>query len=125
MRANNFLSIDSFSMGCIIPVPESPAAKCGCSRAAPPPSLAYRRGRVHHQINGLRRLGEGNPLAQAFGARQDHHDAVEAQRNSAVRRRAVLQRLQEEAEARLLLLGRHAEGFEDLRLNVLAMNTNG
>ena len=71
-------------------------------------TLADRRGRVHHQVNCLRGLGEGNHLSQAFRAGQNHHDAVESQRNSAVRRRAVLQRLQEEAEARLLLLRRHA-----------------
>ena len=65
--------------------------------------LGHRRRRVGHQVDGLGGLGEGNHLAQAGRAGQQHHNAVQAQRNAAVRRRAVLQRVQEEAEARARL----------------------
>jgi hypothetical protein len=40
--------------------------------------LAYRRGRVDHQIYGAGCLGEWNYFAQAFGSGQDHHYTVEA-----------------------------------------------
>src|SRR5947209_394896 len=63
-------------------------------------SLAHGRRRIHHQIHGPRRLGEWNYFAQAVSPRQDHHDPVEAERNPAVRRRAVFQRLKEKPEAR-------------------------
>src|SRR5579872_5900768 len=42
-----------------------------------------------------------------------------------MRRRAILQRLQEKSKARAGLIFGHAESMEDLALNILAMNTNG
>ena len=61
----------------------------------------HRRRRVGHQVNRLRRLRERNHFAQAGCAGQQHHDAIQAQRNASVRRRAILQRIQEESKARL------------------------
>ena len=56
-------------------------------------------GRVGHQVAGLLRLGEGDHVADVVLARQQHDDAVDAGRDAAVRRRAVLERLQQVAEA--------------------------
>ena len=60
-----------------------------------------RRRRVGHQVHGGRRLRERDHLADRALARQDRDDAVEAERDAAVRRRAVLERLEEEAEPQL------------------------
>ena len=61
--------------------------------------LSHRRWRVGHQINRLGRLGERDHLAKIGRAGQQHHYAIEPQRNAAVWRRAVLQRIEEESEA--------------------------
>jgi integrase len=68
--------------------------------------LAHRRRRFGHQVDRLRRLREGNYFAQVSRARQQHHDAIQAQRNAAMRRRAVLERVEEESEALPALLRR-------------------
>jgi hypothetical protein len=60
--------------------------------------LGYRGGGVGHQVDGFGGFGEGNDFAQAGRAGKQHDDAVEAQRDAAVRRRAVFERVQEEAE---------------------------
>jgi len=49
-------------------------------------------------------FGEGDYFAQGFFAGEEHGDAVDAERDAAVRRRAVRQRVEEEAEAAALLL---------------------
>src|ERR1700723_531633 len=86
--------------------------------------LAHRRGCVHHQIHRSRGFGEGNYFAQTFRTRQNHHDAIEAQRDSSVRRRAVFQCFQKESEARPRFFLRHAQCAEDSTLHILAVNTN-
>src|SRR5262249_42349182 len=80
--------------------------------------------RVHHQVDGLGGLGERDDLAQALGAGQEHGNAVQAQSDASMWRRAVLQRLQEEAEARPGFFFTHAQSVKDLLLNVLAVNTD-
>ena len=82
-------------------------------------------GRVDHEVDGLGGLGEGDDFAEAGGAGEDHDDAVEAEGDAAVWRRAVLERVEEEAEARLGFFVGHAEGAEDFRLHVLAVDTDG
>src|SRR5436309_3375094 len=52
-------------------------------------------GRVAHEIDGAGRLGEGDDLADIRLPRHQRHDAIESQRNSAVRRRAVIERVEE------------------------------
>ena len=87
--------------------------------------VAGRGGGVDHEVDGAGGLGEGDDLAQAGGAGQDHDDAVEAEGDAAVRRRAVLQGVEEEAETFVGLFVRHAERAEDLGLHVLAVDTDG
>src|SRR5262245_4165717 len=55
-----------------------------------------RRRRVAHQVHRLRRLREGNHLANRGLTRQQRADAIEAERQAAVWRRAVLERFEEE-----------------------------
>ena len=55
---------------------------------------------------------------------EQHADAVPAERDAAVRRRAVLERLEQEAELVLRLLRRDAEQVEDPALHVGAVDTD-
>ena len=87
-------------------------------------SRVDRRRRVAHQIDGLRRLWERDYLADRRLTRQEGANAIEAERESAVRRRAVLERLEEESEAVLRVLVREPEQAEHLGLRLAVMNTN-
>ena len=60
----------------------------------------------------------GNAMTSRIDALAGEHrdDTVEPERDAAVRRRAVLERLEEEAEAQLRLLVADAEPLEDARL---------
>src|SRR5229473_5002351 len=81
-------------------------------------------GRVAHQIGALRRLGEGYHFANRSFTRQDHHQAVESQRDSAVRRRAVFESVEQKAEAFPCFFVAEAERRENFGLHVAAMNSN-
>ena len=61
--------------------------------------LADRRRRFRHQILRRRGLREGNHVANGFFAGQQHHHAVNSQRDAAMRRSAVGQRVEEKSEA--------------------------
>ena len=61
--------------------------------------IAYGGGGVYHQIDGFGGFGEGYDFAEAACAGEDHDDAVEAEGDAAVRGRAVLESVEEEAEA--------------------------
>ena len=66
-------------------------------------------------VAGLR---ERDHLANRRLAGQQRHDPIEPERDAAVRRRAVFERLEEEAEAQLRLLVADAEPPEDPRLQL-------
>ena len=78
--------------------------------------------RAHQQILGLLVHREQRDLAQVLDAAEQHHDAVDAGRHAAVRRRAEFQRPDHAAEAvvhHLLAVARNAEGLvHDLGLVV-------
>ncbi len=76
---------------------------------------------VHQQVLTALRLRERDHVAQALGAGEQHRDAVEAEGEAAVRRRAGVERVQHEAEARLHVALRVAEQLEDLALHVAAV----
>src|SRR5579863_9052200 len=78
--------------------------------------------RFAHQIGPLGCLGEGDHFADRCFPRQDHHQPVQPQRDAAVRRRAVLQRLQQKSEAPLGFVLAESERRKDLRLNIAAVN---
>src|SRR5713101_6153606 len=82
------------------------------------------RWRISHEILSGGGFGEGDDLADGFFAGEEHHDAVDAQRDAAVRRCAVGQRIQEKTEAVAQLLFGEAQRFEQTLLNVLAVDSN-
>ena len=84
----------------------------------------WRGGGVDHEVDSAGGLGEGDDLAQAGGAGQDHDDAVQAEGDAAVRWRSVLEGVEEEAETFVGFFVRHAERAEDFGLHVLAVDTN-
>src|SRR5690349_22735263 len=86
--------------------------------------LVDRRRRVHEQILGALRLRESDDVADRFGARHHGDDAVQAEGDAAVRGRAVLERLQQEPELLLRLLGTDRKGPEHLRLHLLAVDAH-
>src|SRR5712691_2669454 len=67
--------------------------------------LVHRRGRVREQILRALGLGKGDDVADRLAAGHHGDDAIEAESDASVRRRAVLERLQQEAEFLLRLLG--------------------
>ena len=83
-----------------------------------------RRGSLAHQVGAFGGLREGDDVADRRLACQDHNEAVETQRDAAVRRRAVLERLQEETEAVVSLFLGKAESRKYRGLHVPAVNTN-
>src|SRR5690348_1103738 len=87
-------------------------------------TLADRSWRVHHEVRGASGFGKWDDFAQAVSASQDHYDSVEAEGNSAVWRRAVFERLEEESEAGAGFFVAHPQRLENLRLNILTMDTN-
>src|SRR5688572_32034349 len=86
--------------------------------------LRYRRGCAAHQVGRRLRLRERYHVADAVRARHEHDDAVEAERDTTVRRRTVSQRLEQEAEFLLRLFRADAEQLEHCRLHFLAMDTH-
>ncbi len=64
------------------------------------------------------RLREGDDLADVLLARQDRHQAVDAEREPAVGRRAVVERVEQEPELALGLLLADAERGEDPALQL-------
>ena len=82
-------------------------------------------GGVDHEVDGAGGFGKGDDLAEAGGAGEDHDDAIEAEGDAAVGWGAVLEGVEEEAEALLRFLVRHAERAEDFGLDVFAVDTDG
>src|SRR4051794_34742403 len=72
-------------------------------------ALVERRRCARQQLGAAGGLREGDHLADRVGARQQRDDPVEPEGDAAVRRRAVLERLEQEAEALLRLLGPDAD----------------
>src|SRR5437763_5285673 len=103
---------------------------CGSLRLAqgdtqlPQLTLRHRRRRVAHQVCSPRGLGEWDYVADGGFACQDHHQAIETESDSAVRRSAVFQRIQEKAETAVRFLRSEPKRSENLRLHVAAMDTN-
>jgi hypothetical protein len=70
------------------------------------------------------RLGKRDDIANRIGATQQHDQPVEAERNAAVRRRAILQRFQQEAELRLSLFLADPQQIQNPQLDVATMIAN-
>src|SRR5437899_2711121 len=82
------------------------------------------RRRIGHQILSGGGFREGDDFADGFFASQEHDHTVDAQRDAAVRRGAVGQRVEEKAEAAAQLFFTKAERFEQALLNVLAVDSD-
>ena len=78
--------------------------------------LGHRRRRALEERARRGRLGEGDHVAQRGRAGEQHRDAVESERDAAVRRCARAQRLEQEAEPQLRRGVVDAEQREDARL---------
>ena len=82
--------------------------------------FAHRRRRIDHQVDRLRRLRKRNHLTEARCTSQYHHNPVQPQRDPAMWRRPVLQRIQKESEPRprfFLRLSLHALGARIVRVD--------
>jgi hypothetical protein len=86
--------------------------------------LVHGARRVAHQVRARLRLRERDHVADVVGPREVHHEPVEPERDPAVRRRAVAERLEQEAELRVRLGLAHPEQVEDLLLDVLPVDTD-
>src|SRR5262245_20163207 len=58
-----------------------------------------RSGRLRHQVRRRGGLGERNHVADRLLARKQHHEPVQTERDAPVRRRAEVERVEEEAKA--------------------------
>src|SRR4051812_13618298 len=83
-----------------------------------------RRRCVGHLIDSGRGLGKRDDLTNRTLAGQNGHDAVQPERDAAVGWRAVLERIEEEAEAQLRLLVADVEQREDLPLQRRVMDSD-
>src|SRR5712692_699930 len=86
--------------------------------------LVHRRRRLGHEVLRGSRFREGNDFADRFFASEEHHHTVDAERDAAVRRRAVRQRVEEKTETPAQLFFRQSERFEQTLLNILAVDPN-
>ena len=80
--------------------------------------------RASHEAGSARRLGEGDDLADRIRAAEHGADAIEAERYAAMRRRARLERLKQEAEFGLRLVGAYLQRLEDPFLDVPPVDTD-
>ena len=59
------------------------------------------RRRIGHQILRLLGLGEGDHVPNGIGSAQQHHEPVQPERDPAVGRRTIVQRVEQESELAL------------------------
>ena len=83
-----------------------------------------RRRRLCQQTLGALRLGKSDHIADRFGTGHQGDDAVQPERETAVRWRPILQGIEQKAEFFLRFLGRDFQGVKDFLLHVGAVNTN-
>src|SRR5260370_8374415 len=86
--------------------------------------VAHRGGAIHNHVNSLGCFWKWDNLAQTLCPSQNHDNGIRGQGDPAVRRRTVLQRFKEKAEARFRLFLAHPQRTEDLLLHILTVNAN-
>src|SRR5260370_22671683 len=84
--------------------------------------FVHRRRGMREQILRALRLGERDDVADGFGARHHGDDAVQAEGDTAVRMRAVLQRLEQKSEFLLRFFRTDGKRAEYLRLHLFAVD---
>ena len=89
--------------------------------------LAFRHGAggLDHEVLPALRLREGDHVADLVHAGHHRHHAVEAEGDAAVRRSAVRERIEQEAELGARLLVADSERLELLRLHLRAVDPHG
>ena len=80
--------------------------------------LTDSRRSADQQVLPALRLGESDDVANLIDASHQRHHAIDAEGDAAMRRRAVLQRVEQEAEFLLLILLADAKRLEHLRLDL-------
>src|SRR5262249_11118424 len=84
--------------------------------------ISTERGRSTRQWAwGALRLGEGDHVTNGIRSAQKHDQAIEAERNPAVRRRAVIQRFEQEPELGMRLFLADSQQIQNPELHVTAM----
>src|SRR6266705_6831085 len=86
--------------------------------------LVHRRRGMREQILRPLRLWERDDVADGLGTRHHGDDAVQAEGDASVRRRAVLQRFEQKAELLLSFIGPDRKRAEHLRLHFLAVDAH-
>src|SRR6476646_3062698 len=81
--------------------------------------------RSRHRVDTRLVLRERDRVAEVLLAGEDHKHPVDAESDAAVRRRSHAERVQQEAELRLLILAADAEEVEDTGLDVRLVNPKG
>src|SRR5690606_2211719 len=84
-----------------------------------------RARRLGEQAGRRLRFRERNHLANGLRARHHHYQAVEAEGDASVRRTAVLERVEQEAELLLRLLRADAEHAEYRLLHLWTVDADG
>jgi len=87
--------------------------------------LVDRVRRAGHQAVGTLGLGEGDDVADRLGTAHQGDETVETEGEATVRRRAIFQRIEQEAELVLTLCLADVERGEHLLLNLLTVDPNG
>lgn len=83
------------------------------------------RGGRGERVEAAARLREGDDVADGLGAREQRADPVSAERDAAVRRGAVVECVEEEAELASRLCLFQAHHCEHPLLDVAAVDTDG
>ena len=86
--------------------------------------LVHRAGRIGHQALRALGLGEGDHVADGFGAGHQRDQAIQPERQAAMRWRAVLQGVEQEAEFLLRFFLADVERVEHLGLHFLLVDTH-
>src|SRR6266853_2541109 len=86
--------------------------------------LVDRRRSVGEQVLGALGFGKGDHVAEGFRAGHHGDDAIETEGDTSVRRRAVLQRLEQESELLLRFLRADRKSPEHLGLDLLAVDAH-
>src|SRR3989344_1552364 len=87
--------------------------------------VVHRARRLGHDIRSALGFREGNDFANRLRAGHQHDQAIQAESQTAVRRRTELQRIEQEAELLFLLGLVDAENAEYRLLHFLAMDADG
>src|SRR5690348_3267732 len=86
--------------------------------------IRHRRRCARERVASARHLRKRDDLSDVGLAREERDEALDAHREAPVRRRAHAQRVEEELELRLLLLGAHAHDAEDRLLPLRVVDSN-